>query len=234
MKFEIYCDESRPDLFTTKSKEESGYLLIGSLWLPTNQRVFVKEKIKSLKDKYKVGGQLKWQKLSDSRLEFYIELVNLFMSFGKDLRFRCIAVDAKKVNFHLYHFDDKELGFYKYYYQLIHHWILDFNCYRIFCDLKTNRNPKRLEDLRQCLNNSNLSSSINSIQSLPAGESALIQLADFLLGATGARLNETVKSGSAKEKVLIHLENRLGWNLRPTSKVEEKFNIFRIQLQGGW
>ena len=235
MKFEVYCDESRPDLFTSRNRSSENFLLIGSLWLPAIHRAAIKEKITILKNRYKIGGQIKWQKISRSRLDFYFELINLFMSFGKDLRFRCIAVNPGEVDFSLYHNDDKELGFYKYYYQLIHHWILDFNEYRFFCDLKTNRNPKRLEDLRRCLKHSNLSSNIVSVQSIPSNESALIQLVDFLLGAAGARLNGVIRSNSTKEKVLLHLEARLGEDrLKPTRKGEEKFNIFKIKLQGGW
>ena len=235
VKFEVYCDESRPDLFTTGTLSKDQFLLIGSIWLPADQRALVKKRIKILKDHHKVGGQIKWQKVSNSRLDFYKEVVDLFMSFGHDLRFRCIAIKASKVDFQLFHNDDKELGFYKFYYQLLHHWILDFNDYFIFCDIKTNRNPKRLQDLKQCLQKTNLSSKVISIQSLPSSESALIQLADFLLGAAGASLNGNLTKDSAKSKILRHIESRLDVDqLKPTGKSEMKFNIFQIKLDGGW
>lgn len=235
MNFEIYCDESRPDLFTSKVKQKDQYLLIGSIWLPAEKRAAVKQHIKELKNKHKVGGQIKWQKVSNSRLDFYRELVDLFMSFGNELRFRCIAVKAGEVDFSLYHNNDAELGFYKFYYQLIHHWILDFNCYSVFCDTKTNRDPNRLAILKQCLERSNLSSKVTLIQSLPSKESALIQFTDFLLGAVGSELNRTLVSSSAKKKVLCYLKKKLNReNLGPALKSEEKFNIFEIRLQGGW
>ena len=34
MKFEVYCDESRPDLFFNENKTAQQFLMIGSLWLP--------------------------------------------------------------------------------------------------------------------------------------------------------------------------------------------------------
>lgn len=37
MKFEIYCDEAFPDLFTSRSPR-ARYLMIGSLWLPSEKR----------------------------------------------------------------------------------------------------------------------------------------------------------------------------------------------------
>lgn len=96
--------------------------------------------------------------------------------------FRCIAVDRTQLNLAL-HDNDGELGFYKFYYQLLHHWILDFNAYRIFCDVKSNRDPKRLPVLARCLARANLTSSMDGIQSLPFHEVVLIQLCDLLLGA---------------------------------------------------
>ncbi len=202
MKFEIYCDESRPDLFTSKAEHKDRYLLIGGLWLPTEKRIEVKQKIKDLKNTHKIGGQIKWQKISNSRLKFYCELIDLFVSLGLDLLFRCIAVEVSKVNFNLYHENDVELGFYKFYYELIHHWILDFNEYYIFCDTKTNRRPDRLATLQRCLQHSNLSSQIHSIQAVPSRESALIQFADFLLGAASSDLNESYTTKSQRRALL--------------------------------
>lgn len=37
MKFEVYCDEALPDLFTSK-KPRGQYMMIGALWLPADLR----------------------------------------------------------------------------------------------------------------------------------------------------------------------------------------------------
>ncbi|MCP4697228.1 MAG: DUF3800 domain-containing protein [Gammaproteobacteria bacterium] len=233
MKFEVYCDESFPDLFTSK-KRCSGYLLIGSLWLPADLRSEVKEKIQMFRRQNATWGEIKWTKISPSRIEFYCSLIDLFESYGQDMRFRCIAIDNQ-------HFDiglrqgDAELGFYKYYYQLLHHWILDCNEYAIFCDTKTNRDPKRFQVLQKCLNNTNLLSRVNNVQALPSSQLALMQLCDILLGAASSRLNQRLTSGSAKETLVKRLESRLEIDeLAPTQKYEQKFNIFHIRMQGGW
>lgn len=233
MKFEVYCDEALPDLFTSR-RPRSRYLLIGSLWLPTEMREEAKARIATLRVKHAVFGEMKWTKISPAKQAFYEELVDVFVSFGMDLRFRCIAVDREQVNLSL-HQNDGELGFYKFYYQLLHHWILDFNEYRIFCDLKTNRNRERLQDLKRCLHYSNLSATITDIQSLPSSELVLLQLCDVLLGAASSRINETLGVGTAKEAVVRKLEERLNRRkIGPTSRTEEKFNIFKIRLSGGW
>ncbi len=67
MKFDVYCDESRPDLLSS-SNPRARFMVIGSLWLPRETRGALKSAI-------------------------------------------------------------HELGFYKFYDQLLHHWILDFNEY---------------------------------------------------------------------------------------------------------
>ncbi len=233
MKFEIYCDESMPDLFTT-NKPAGRYLMIGSLWLPGSFRARIKDDIRSLRKKYNTWGEIKWSKVSPSRLPFYLEVLDMFFLYSLELRFRCIAVDHTQINMKL-HDNDSELGFYKFYYQLLHHWIFDFNEYRIFCDIKTNRDPERLKVLKRCLQNANLSSTIEDIQSLPSSQVVLIQLCDLLLGVASSRMNETLRDGSAKSELVRYLEKRLGVRtLVPTPKGEKKFNIFKIQLNGGW
>jgi hypothetical protein len=74
-----------------------------------------------------------------------------------------------------------------------------------------------------------------AVQALPSKEVVLIQLADFLLGMASSRLNETVAPGSCKDLIIQNLEQGLKINrLGPTWKSERKFNIFKINLQGGW
>ncbi len=232
MDFEIYCDEANPDVLTS-GKPLARHLMIGSLWLPADLRETLKQEISELRRRHQAWGEAKWGKVSPNRRDFYLGLADLFFSRGENLRFRCIAVDHTQLDMAL-HDGDGELGFYKFYYQLLHHWILDFNGYRIFCDIKSNRDPKRLPVLARCLSRANLSSTINGIQSLPSNEVALIQLCDLLLGAASSRINETLKPGTVKAEFVDRLEQGLGRRLSPTHKTEEKFNIFKIRLQGGW
>lgn len=233
MKFEVYCDESRPDLFAS-SKPVGKFMVIGGVWLRADDRTEFKAAIHALRDKYHVGGEFKWQKVSPSRVEFYKELAKWFMEAGDRLRFRCIAVEHTKVNLVEYHESDQELGFYKFYYQMLHHWIMDFNEYAVFCDGKRNRDPSRLHTLRRCLDASNLSSIVRNVQSIRSGESVLIQLADVLTGIAAARLNKSLGNATAKTELVSFLEDRLGRRIGHTYRAEQKFNVFVINLDGGW
>jgi hypothetical protein len=233
MKFDVYCDESRPDLLSS-THPKARFMVIGSLWLATDDRPRFKQAIHALRDKHHIGGEFKWQKVSPSKSEFYCELVNWFCEMERRLRFRCIAVEQKKVNLLRFHSDDQELGFYKFYYQMLHHWILDFNEYSIFCDFKSNRTRDRLHVLRRCLGYSNLSSVIQTVQGIPSRESVLIQLTDVLTGAAAARLNEALTPGSAKGTLVARLERGLNRRIEHTFRSEPKFNVFVIDLEGGW
>ncbi len=234
MKFEVYCDEALPDLFTSK-KPRGQYLMIGALWLPASLRDEAKGKIAALRARHSVHGEMKWRKISPSRLAFYEEIIDLFFGYGSDLRFRCIAVDHAKINMEAFHDNDGELGFYKFYYQLLHHWILDFNEYVFFCDLKTNRSPTRLAEARRVLADANISDIVD-VQPLQSGQLILLmQLCDILLRRrASSRLNS--------DGPLLHSEAGDGrayrgpaWpETRPDVKGEEKFNVFKINLPGGW
>lgn len=233
MRFDVYCDESRPDLLSSK-RPQARYMLIGSLWMPTEYRDAFKRDIHALCDKHKIGGEFKWQKVSPAKLDFYKELVGWFNAMGERLRYRCIVVEHQQVDLKLYHNDDQELGFYKFYYQLLHHWILDFNEYQFFVDYKANRNRRALSDLRQCLSSSNLSSVVRQVQAVHSKESVLIQLTDVLTGLAAYRLNDSIRAGSAKFELLCEFERLSGRQIQPTYKSEQKFNVFKINLMGGW
>lgn len=147
MDFEIYCDESRQELFRTERATEGKYVLIGGIWIEASKRAHFKGLIKQFRDHYDVWGEFKWNRVSSSRLDFYLDLVRLF--FREDMRFRCILLARDEMDALRFHHADEELMFYKFYYQLLHPWILDLNRYRIFLDLKTNRVPDRLRTLKK-------------------------------------------------------------------------------------
>jgi hypothetical protein len=233
MIFDVYCDESRPDLLSSNNPKAK-YMLIGSLWLPRDKRDKFKKDIHDLRNKHKIGGEFKWQKVSPSRINFYKELIGWFNAMGENLRYRCIVVEHKQVNLPLYHNNDQELGFYKFYYQLLHHWIFDWNEYVFFIDCKANRNRNSVKDLKRCLSLANFSSVIKQTQAIHSKESVLLQLADVLTGIAAYRLNNNINTASAKFALLCELEKLLGCQLKPTGRGEQKYNIFKINLSGGW
>lgn len=230
MNLEVYCDEAYPDLLSSCTPE-ANYLTIGSLWLIGELRDEVKAEIKEIRQKHNVWGEIKWSKISPSRLEFYIDLIELFMGYDTDhVQFRCIAVDRTKLN-SVFCDGDYELGFYKFYYQLLRHQISSHNTYRVFCDIKSNRDSQRLQTLMRALSDANVLANIECVQALPSKEVVLIQLTDLLLGSASSRLNNSLNQGTAKECVVKFFEERLGRTLAPTNHDERKFNLFEFKPQ---
>ncbi len=233
MKIDVYCDEAYPDLLSSE-KPQARFMLIGSLWLQQDNRETYKNAIHDLRDQYLIGGEFKWRKVSPSKLKFYEALIAWFCNQKKDLRFRCIAIDYSQIDLMTFHDNDQELGFYKFYYQMLHHWVHDFNEYNLFCDFKRNRKRDRLHVLKRCLKYANLSSTIQTVQAVRSKESILIQLTDVLLGIASARLNQGTNTSPAKLMLVEHLETQLGRKITSTSLDEKKFNVFKMNLKGGW
>jgi len=233
MKIDVYCDEAYPDLLSSEDKQAK-YLFIGSLWLRTEDRESYKQAIHDLRNEYKIGPEFKWNKVSPSKLDFYKRLVEWFVEQEENLRFRCIAIDSGKVDLLKYHGNDQELGFYKFYYQVLNQWIHECNEYQIFCDYKSNRRRDRLQVLKRCLDYANLSATISTVQAIKSEESVLIQLADLLVGIASAKFNNKLIEGSSKADLVEHLESSLGKAIVPTGLCEKKFNFFRINFSGVW
>jgi len=231
--FEIYCDESQQELFGSPTELRKGkFTTIGGLWIEASIRQDIKEAIKKLRDKYNLHGEFKWTRVSPSKLAFYLELIDLFFATDS-MRFRCLVLPALQLDAIRFHSGDTELMFYKFYYQLLHHWIEDANTYRIFVDMKTNRIGGRLERLREVLASANRFAFVEQIQALPSNEVDLLQLVDVLIGAVGYRFHSR-KGSRAKLSVVNRIEEHLGHPIRKTPRHVEKFNVFLWRPGGGW
>jgi hypothetical protein len=230
MNFEVYCDESGLEALTRKDAHL--FTTIGGIWMPADFRNTFKESVNQIKQRHNINGELKWHKVSPAFVEVYTDLLNYFFNTA-ELRFRAILIESKTVDNYLFNYKDAELGFYKFYYQLLHHWIYDFNRYDIFLDYKINRNKGRLNELKKILRASNLTSEVNQVQALPSNQSAGIQLADVLTGLVASNFNNEISSQTKKGLITL-AESRLKRKISPTPKWEEKFNVFKINLQGGW
>lgn len=227
---EIYCDESRQDLLTSQHPTAT-YTLIGSLWLPTEIRGELKHHIRILREQFDVWGEIKWSKVSLAKVDFYKRLIDLFFDYPRTLYFRCICIDSRQVDNHTFNRRDGELGFYKFYYQVLYHWINEnpITC-RIFCDIKPNREKDRLKVLFRVLQNTS-NGTVEGIQALQSSDNSMLQLCDFLLGLTSASMNRSVLPGSPKMNLIEYFEKVKGSPIGATLKHVRKFNVFCIKLR---
>jgi len=233
LRFEIYCDESQQDLLARSAEREVGQrVVLGGIWIEADSRVLLKNAIGELRLKHGLRGEFKWTRVSPSRLAFYVELVDLFFS-SDAARFRAVVLPANELDAVQFHEGDAELMFYKFYYLLLHKWILDANTYRVFLDTKTNRVGGRLKELHEVLATANRFSVIQQVQALPSKEVDLLQLADVLTGAVSYRLHGR-DSSSSKVDVAERIEHHIGHRIGCTGCAEAKLNVFCWHSGGGW
>lgn len=230
MKYEIYCDESCWEALYDKDSHH--YAAIGGIWIPAEKRKEVKTFIGNLKAKYGLYGEMKWKRVCPKSVEMYKELVNMFFD-DEQIRFRAICIKASEVNHDRFNAGNSELGFYKFYFQLIHHWMLMGNSYQVFVDYKTNGYQHRVQELGTILNNAS-TAELTQIQSLPSEESVLIQLADVLTGAVASAFNSQTMLSASKQSIRELIEKRLGHSINGTPVSETKFNVFSINLRKDW
>ncbi len=230
MKYEIYCDESCWEALYDKDAHD--YAAIGGIWIPAEERQLIKEKISQLKSKYALYGEMKWNKISPKSFELYREMIELFFNNDK-IRFRAICIHAKELNHERFNNGSGELGFYKFYFLLIHHWMRMENSYQIFLDYKVNGYQHRVKELGTFLNNTS-AAELTQIQALPSEESVLIQFADVLTGAVASAFNHETVVSESKRNIINLIEKKIGHNICATGIKEPKFNVFNINLRRDW
>ena len=237
MLIDVYCDESRQDLLVNKSQinEFNRYVCIGGIWVPYEKRAYLKKEINYLKAKYGIKNEFKWGNVSTNKVRFYTELIDLFFrAENKDILFRCVVIDASEVDDEKYNDSDHELGYYKFYYQLLHNWLTAANEYYIFTDFKTNKDNNRLHELRRIVNRSLHGENVKVLQAIDSEESVILQLQNILMGAVAYKFNYGDRGKSvAKNQLVRAVEEKLGCKIAPTYKCDRQFNIFKISLRGG-
>lgn len=234
--YNIYCDESRQDLLACQQSinNNNRYCCIGGLMIPLEARNRVKNEIQELQKKYNTYGELKWGTVSQNKLNFYLHLIDYFFE-ESELAFRTIVIDAEKIDNAIYNDSDQELGYYKFYYQMLVHWLDPNVTYRIYTDQKTNRDKQRLKELKTILNRSyHCKLPIESIQAIDSCQSLILQMENILMGAVGYKYNWNNMGLSSSKNLLVQkIETHLKHEICHTNKSEVKFNVFVISLKGG-
>lgn len=218
--FNIYCDES-----CHIEHDHKPFMFLGSISSPYIQVKNHTKSIKELKLKHNFYAEIKWTSVSNSKIDFYLELVEYF--FQSDLRFRVVGVDKARIN-------AKEHGksydefYYTMYYYLLKYDIQKDNNYNAYIDIKDTLSGYRLIKLKKILNSKKLN--FRTVQNIRSHESILMQLADFLMGAVSYLHNDQLKLNEAKMKVIEKIKVLSKDRLCKTN-YNNKVNIFFIELQ---
>lgn len=220
----IYCDESRHE-----GQSGQRYMVIGGLWLPRGRRQEILTRLRHIQKLHRITGELKWGKLSNSRLAGYKALIDLIAS-RDDVHLRCIAVDKTKVDLDKYFQNDRQLGFWVFYWHCLKQWMGNWNTYYVSLDFKPESLRSGPRRLRQVLENECIRRCwLKSLDCVDSKENLFCQVADVLIGAVGYQQNR-LKGSVPKEALCSHIakayRRRDLAGSDPPSR--PKLNIFRI------
>ena len=224
--FNIYCDESRVE------NRDSRHMVIGALFVPREKKNKIKNELTHLFDDCGFNYELKWSGVGRKKLDAYKKIIDYFVT-APDLQFRCIVVDKQKVQYELYHDNDEEVAFFKFYYFMLRAKLLSGFRYYIFLDKKPTREKRRAgllyAFLQTYIKYHKSDCCICHLQSYDSRGNIFIQMADFLTGIAGYGCNNDTSGGdSVKAEVVNFIQGKLNKKrlCDSTPLGEEKFNVF--------
>ena len=224
----IYCDES-----CHLENDNSDVMVLGGIYVDQDVKESYFQQIRSLKKKHGLSSwtEIKWTKVSHSKLDFYLEVIDWF--FEKDIFFRgLIATHKKSLDHNKYSGGDYDLWYYKMYFRLIDPLLEWGNQYKIFIDIKDTRGGHRIKKLSEVLSNNMYDFNgdvLKDVQQIESHDSELLQVCDLLIGALSYyhRRIYHINNHTAKSKIIKHIFNTYQINFNISSpRDERKFNLF--------
>ena len=235
MEYNIYCDES-----CHLEHDNEKYMVLGGIICEKRNRKIVKNDIIEIKKRnsLKETTEIKWNKVSPSKLEYYKDLVDYF--FESDmLRFRAMIINKSQIDHERFN-QTHDDWYYKMYYELLKNLAEPKDNNYIYLDIKDTKSARKVEGVKKYLN---LKMSeyeyepIRHIQSINSQESSIMQLADLFIGAIGYRNREMFnkkEASNAKTKLMNYIIEKSGYSLvKSTLLSEKKFNLFHINIEVG-
>lgn len=218
--FNIYCDES-----CHIENDHKRFMFLGSVSAAYNQVRFHTDQINELKKKHNFYAEIKWSKVSRSKLRFYLDLVDYF--FSTDLHFRTVGVEKSRINTEAFNktYDD---FYYTMYYYLLNHNLNSLYSYNVYLDIKDTLSAYKVNRLKDILNAK--FGVFRNVQNIHSKESILMQVADFLMGAISYLNNNEKHENQAKMQIIEKIKNHSGASLTNTT-YSHKLNLFFIELR---
>ena len=235
MEYNIYCDES-----CHLEHDNQRYMVLGGIICEKNNRKIIKNELISIKrrNNIKENAEIKWNKVSPSKLDYYKELVDYFFN-SEMLRFRAMIIDKTQINHEKFN-QTHDDWYYKMYYELLKNLAEPKDNNYIYLDIKDTKSARKVEIVKDYLNMRMKEfeyEPIKHIQSINSQESPILQLADLLIGAIGYKNREMFNeklSSNAKTELMEYIIEKSGYSLvKSTLLSEKKFNLFHINLQVG-
>jgi len=220
----IYCDES-----CHLPNDGQKAMVLGALWTLKSTVAKHHRAIADLKEKHQLSPffEIKWTKVSPSKVDFYAELLNYFFD-NRTMGFRAWVIPDKSILDHEAYEQTHDDWYYKMYFYLLRNLISTERKYHIYLDIKDTRSRMKLHKLWAVLSNANYDFSreiIAIIQHVRSHDIGLMQLLDVLVGAV-SYYARGLSSSTAKNDIISLIKEKTGLSLtRNTLPSERKFNL---------
>ncbi|MDP8209966.1 MAG: DUF3800 domain-containing protein [Candidatus Stygibacter australis] len=221
----IYCDES-----CHLENDGNKVMTLGAIWCDRNKVSEINREIRGFKVKHSINkfAEIKWVKVSPSKKEFYIDLINYFFN-KQELHFRVLVVPDKTKLDHRYYNQTHDDFYYKMYFNLIKVIWQPHVSYNVFLDIKDTKGGYKIKKLHEILCSHHYDyrqEIINQVQQVRSHEVELIQLTDLLLGAV-TYANRNLEESKTKLELIELIRQRSELTLLKKSYLSEtKFNVF--------
>ena len=184
--------------------------------------------------------ETKWTKVSNSKLNYYKDLIDYFIN-KEDIRIGILVAKNKKgLNYIKLKGTNYTNWYFKMYYYLLNKFIDENYRYYMMFDQKDKYTKNNLNKIKNRLENEkNKTTLVNKkfhidIKQINSKESELMQLLDVFLGATSYRnrnlymnMSGAKKNINGKDKVVEYIEKNIGNQLNETTPpYENKFYLF--------
>ena len=228
--YNVYCDES-----CHLENDGQNAMVLGAIWCAKDQSREIAQKIRELKVKYNLSRyfEIKWTKVSNAKLDFYLDLVDYFFDC-KDLHFRALLISNKSKLCHDDFSQSHDEWYYKMYFTMLKQIFNPHGKYLVYLDIKDTHGAQKINKLHDvlCSNIYDFSQEIiERVQLVHSHEVEQLQLCDLFIGSI-CYINRELASSEAKLRLIERLKYRSGYSLKLSTLVkEEKFNIFRWRPQ---
>lgn len=229
MSIAIYCDES-----CHLEHDDSNVMGFGAVWTNRASVKLLSLQLRDIKRRHKAAGELKWTKVSTSKLDFYQEVIDWFFE-SESIHFRSLIVPNKStLNHEKFNQGSHDDFYYKMYFSLLNKILSPTDQNEIYLDIKDTRSRLKVQKLRDVLCNNKYDFTgemISRIQHARSHELELMQLADLLLGALVYK-HRGLTGSYAKQQIVQRIEARTGRSLLHSSTLSyQKLNVFVWRAQ---
>src|SRR5260370_20558605 len=109
----IYCDESR--------QSDERFMVLGGIIIPEASIEIVRDTMRKYRDTEHMHAELKWTKVTNQKIAKYMTFVDYFFALNNKnkVHFHSMIFDSHEFDHHKFNAGDKDLGYYKFLYQLL-------------------------------------------------------------------------------------------------------------------